>query len=192
MKTKKAEELMVPTSRYPSVSDKATLREALATLQVAKVHFEKLEVAAPRAVLVLNDKKRVVGRLSYWDVLRALEPKYKSMGNGRMLSQCGWSAGFVKSMVENYGLLQKPLDDACAKAANLRVRNVMTSVSEEELLHYEKETVEYDALLNEVIHLFVLGNLMTLYVRKEGHIVGVIRLSDVFRMISETIIQSAS
>lgn len=135
----------------------------------------------------MNDKKRVVGKVSRWDVLRALEPKYKSMGDGRAISQCGWSADFVKSMVENYGLLQNPLDDACHKAANLKVRNVMTPISEEELLHREKEIVEHDAPLNEVIHLLVLGNLMFLYVRKEGRIVGIIRLSDVFRMISDII-----
>lgn len=184
METKKAEELMVPISDYPTVSHGATLREAVLTLQEAEAHFEKIEGAVPRAILVLNDKKRVVGKVSHWDVLRALEPKYRSMGDSRALHQCGWSAKFVKSMVENYGLLQSPLEEACRKAGNLKVRNLMVPISEEELLHHEREIVEHDAPLNEVIHLLILGNLMFLYVRKQGRIVGIIRLSDVFRMIS--------
>jgi len=151
---------------------------------------QKLELTPPRTVLVLNDKKQVVGRLTYWDVLRALEPKYKTMGGGQTLFHCGWSADFLKSMVENYGLLQLPMEDACARAAKVSVRDVMTPISEKELLHHEKETVEHDTPLNEVIHLFVLGNLMTLYVRKAGHIVGIIRLSDVFQSVSKTIIRS--
>jgi CBS domain-containing protein len=187
MKTRKAMDFMIPISDYPTVSHGANLREAVALLQEAEAQFEKIEGAVPRAILVMNDKKRIIGKVSHWDVLRALEPKYRSMGDGRALPQCGWSADFVKSMVENYGLLQSTLEDACRKAGNLKVRNVMTSISEEELHHHEREIVEHDSPLNEVIHLLVLGNLMFIYVRKQGRIVGIIRLSDVFRMIGEII-----
>ena len=51
MKTKKATDLMIPTSDYPAVSHEATLREAVATLLEAEAHFEKLEGPAPRAIL---------------------------------------------------------------------------------------------------------------------------------------------
>jgi predicted transcriptional regulator len=61
----------------------------------------------------------------------------------------------------------------------------MTPVLEEETMHHEKEIVEFDAPLNEVIHLLVLGNLMFLYVRKDAHIIGIIRLSDVLQMVVE-------
>jgi len=178
---------MVPTDDYPTVPHKATLKEALVALERAGVNSNGQGGTRPRAVLVVNDKQRVIGKLTHWDVLRALEPKYQSMGDARTLSHCGWSASFIKSMVRSYGLFDKPLDNVCAEAAKLQVRDVMTPVSEEELLHHEKEIVEHDVPLNEGIHLLVMGNLMFLYVRKKGRIVGIIRLSDVFRMISETI-----
>jgi CBS domain-containing protein len=187
MKATKVIDMMIPTEKYPSVSHDATLREALAVLAESEKIF-KAARAWPRAVLVLNDKGQVVGKVSYWDVLRALEPKYKSMGDTKVLCQCGWSAPFIKSMLKKYDLLTRPLPDACARASGMQVRDVMTPLCEKELLGHEQEIVDHDGSLEEVIHLLVMGNLMALYVRKGKRIVGVVRLSDVFRAISKMIV----
>ena len=183
-----AEDLMIPSDDYPTVSHSATLNEALKMLKVAQYRFGEDGKVPPRAVLVQNDDKEIIGKLSHWDVLRALEPKYRTMGDGRTMSHSGWSADFVKSMVASYSLLQNSLEEACRNAADLKVCDVMVPLSEKELLHHEKEIVEFDTPLNVIIHLLVLGNFMYLYVRKEGHIVGVIRLSDVVRMVIEKMV----
>jgi CBS domain-containing protein len=189
MKATKAADLMIPTEEYPSVSHEATLREALVTLAEAEKSFRAAR-AWPRAVLVLDDEKRVVGKVSYWDVLRALEPKYKSMGDARILCRCGWSPAFIRSMLQNFDLLTRPLVDACSTASRLQVCDVMTPLCEKALLRHEQEIVDYDGSLQEVMHLLVMGNLTALYVRKEKHIVGVVRLSDVFHAISKMVISS--
>ena len=189
MKATKVADLMIPTEKYPSVSHNAMLREALVILSESE-KVCSVGKSWPRGVLVLNDKGQVVGKVSYWDILKALEPKYKSLGDAKVLCQCGWSASFIKSMVQNYDLLTKPLSDACAIASKIQVRHVMTTLCEKELLRHEQELVDYNGSLDEVIHLLVIGNLMALYVRKGKHIVGVVRLSDVFHKISKTIIQS--
>jgi hypothetical protein len=139
---------------------------------------------------VLNNKGQVVGKVSYWDVLKALEPRYKSLGDTKVLCQCGWSAAFIKSMLQKYELLTKPLAVACARASGLQVRDVMTPLCEKELLCREQEIVDHDRSLKEVIHLLVMGNLMALYVRKGKHIIGVVRLSDVFHAVSKIIVDS--
>ena len=189
MKTTTAADLMIPTEKYPSVPHEATLKEALLILAESEKVF-KAARAWPRAVLVLDDNEHVVGKVSYWDVLKALEPKYKSMGDAAILCHSGWSAAFIKSMLKKYDLLTRPLNDACADAARVQVRDIMTPLCEKELLCREQEIVDYDRSLDEVIHLLVMGNLMALYVRKGKHIVGVVRLSDVFNKISKTIVDS--
>jgi CBS domain-containing protein len=186
MKTTKVSDLMIPAKDFPSVSHEATLREALVILEEAERNFKETR-ALPRAVLVFDDENQIIGKISYWDVLRALEPKYKSMGDASVLCRCGWSPNFIKSMLRNYDLLKRPLVDACSKAASVRVCDVMTPLREDELLHQEQEIVDHDGSLDEVIHLLVMGNLMALYVRKEKRIVGIVRLSDVFLTIAEAV-----
>jgi CBS domain-containing protein len=190
MEATKVADLMIPTDKYPSVSQDATLREALVILAEAEKTFSAKR-SWPRAVLVFNDKEQVVGKITYWDVIKALEPKYTSLGDARVVCNCGWSAAFIKSMVQKYDLFNTPLSDAAANASKIQVRDVMTTLSEKELLCHGQEIVDYDGSLEEVMHLLVMGNLMALYVRKGKHIVGVVRLSDVFHEISKTIIQGA-
>ena len=159
MKAITVADLMIPTENYPSVSHKATLKEALLILAESEKVF-KAARAWPRAVLVLNDKGRVIGKISYWDVLKTLEPKYKTIGDASVLCHCGWSAAFIKSMLKKYDLLNQPLKESCSKASKIRVKDVMTPVCEKELLCHEGEIVDYDDTLDEVVHLLVMGNLM--------------------------------
>jgi predicted transcriptional regulator len=189
MRAIKVRDLMIPTEKYPFVSHDATLREALVILAESEKVFRAAR-AWPRSILVLNDKGQVAGKVSYWDVLRALEPKYNLMGDAKVLCRCGWSAAFIKSMLQQYGLLTEPLADACASAAGIQVRDVMSPLCEKELLSHEQEIVDHDGSLEEVIHLLLMGNLMALYVCKGKHIVGVVRLSDVFHAISKMIVDS--
>ena len=188
MKAITVADLMIPTEKYPSVSQNATLREALTVLAEAEKTFSAKR-SWPRAVLVFNDKGQVVGKVTYWDVIKALEPKYTSLGDARVVCNFGWSAAFIKSMVQKYDLFNQPLSDACAKASKIQVQDVMTTLCEKELLCHGQEIVDYDGSLEEAMHLLVMGNLMALYVRKAKRIVGVVRLSDVFHEISKTIIK---
>jgi hypothetical protein len=68
---------------------------------------------------VLNDAEEVAGKVTHWDILRALEPKYRLMGDAKAVSHAGWQADFLKSMVNNYGLLQDALDDTCQKSSTI-------------------------------------------------------------------------
>jgi signal-transduction protein with cAMP-binding, CBS, and nucleotidyltransferase domain len=88
-------------------------------------------------------------------------------------------------MVDNYGLMEMSLNDACCDAAELKVEEIMTPIYEREVVQHEKEIVEDDAYLKEAIHLLLMGNLMTLFVRHEGQIIGVLRLSDVFDAVAK-------
>jgi predicted transcriptional regulator len=83
-------------------------------------------------------------------------------------------------MLGNYGLWRKPLEDLCKKAAEIRVKQIMHTPGEGEL-------VEEDASLDVAIHQLVMGHHQSLLVARDGEIVGILRLSDVFKEICERI-----
>ena len=179
MKSIKTKDLMVPLAEYATVSEDATLREAFEALEDAQRRVEQGR-DRHRAVLVLDQTGRVVGKLDYWDILKGLEPKYEHIGKIKDTSRYGFSPGFIKSMMESYGLWRKPLDDLCRKAAEQKVKSMMYTPD-------EGEVVEEDASLDQAIHQLVMGHHQSLLVTEKGNIIGVLRMSDVIREISDKV-----
>jgi hypothetical protein len=71
-------DLMVPLSEYATVTEDATLYEAVLALEAAQENFEDKHTRyCHRAILILDKDGHVIGKLSQLDVLRALEPKYR-------------------------------------------------------------------------------------------------------------------
>ncbi|MEE9418419.1 MAG: hypothetical protein V3W43_03010, partial [Desulfatiglandaceae bacterium] len=66
---KKVKDLVIPLSEYPHMPYWATLREAIAQLNVA---FE----TGHHTVLVFDEAYKLVGMLLQKDILRGLEPKF--------------------------------------------------------------------------------------------------------------------
>lgn len=172
-------DIMVPLSEYATCSEDATLYEAVMALEKAQKEFDQTRYRH-RAILVYNDEKKVVGKVSQLDVLRALEPKYGEMGNSVSLSRFGFSASFLRSMMEHYKLWDKPLEDICKKAVNRTVKEFMYTPTEGE---YVKE----GASLNEAIHQLVMGHHQSLLVTRDEKIVGILRLTDVFKEVCQRV-----
>ena len=118
-------------------------------------------------------KSHVIGKLSQWDFIRALEPRYNEIVDFKSLVRFGFSTRFIRSMVEDQGLWQKPLDNLCQRASQIRVKDVMYTPA-------EGEYVQEDATLDEGIHQLVIGHHQSLLVTRDSKVVGVLRLSDVF------------
>ena len=171
-------DLMVPLSEYATVSEKATLFDAVSTLEKAQEDFDHTRYRH-RAVLVLDDHGRVIGKLSQLDVLKALEPKYDEMLDRRRLRSFGFTKDFMKSMLKEYQLFESPLEDICRKAGEQNVKKFMYSLS-------EGEYIAADAKLDEAIHQFVLGHHQSLLVTRGEDILGILRLTDVFAAVYHT------
>ena len=173
------EELMVPVEEYATVSEDASLLEAVVALEEAQESFLKTgRLYLHRAILVYDKHRKVVGKISQLDVLRALEPRYKEIGDTRAMSRAGLSATFLKSMMENMAFCDTSLTDMCGKAARIRVKDFMSKPE-------EGERVMADASLCEAIHMLVMGHHQKLLVSDNSKIVGVLRLSDVFMKVFE-------
>jgi hypothetical protein len=179
MQSIKVGELMVPLAEYATVLEDATLTEAVLALETAQKRFEG-DREKPRAVLALDKTGRVVGKLDQWTVLWALEPRYKQMGNLKETSRYGFSPDFLRSMIDSYGLWRKPLEGLCRKAAEMKVKDIMQTPT-------EGEYVGEDASLDAAIHQLVMGRHQSLLVTRGEAIVGIIRLSDVFKKICDNI-----
>jgi CBS domain-containing protein len=179
MKSIKVKELMVPLNEYATVSEEATLYEAVMALEEAQRQFNH-DRDRHRAVLVFDKQDKIVGKVSQFDLIRSLEPKYEEIGNLKAVSRFGWSPQFIKSILKNYGLWEKPLQDICRKAAQNKVKDIMVAFT-------EGEYVAEDATLDEAIHLLVMGFHQSLLVSRDQEIVGILRLTDVFREVCSMI-----
>ena len=74
-------DLMVPLDEYATVSKEATLYDAVLALEKAQEELDRTRYHyLHRAVLVLDEGGKVVGKVSQLDILSALEPKYQQMG----------------------------------------------------------------------------------------------------------------
>lgn len=177
MKEQKVKDLMVALSEYATVTEDATLYEAVLSLEEAQEKFENKHIRyRHRAILVLDKNDVVVGKLSQLDVLKALEPKYQDMIRGEGSHRYGFTKKFMRSMLEDYQLFASPLDDICRKAGEQPVHKFMYSPT-------EGEYIDAEASLDVAIHQLIMGQHQSLLVTWEKKIVGILRLTDVFAAV---------
>jgi len=184
MKKITVKDLMVPLKEYATVSEDSTLYDAVTALEKAQADFDKAgEYYHHRAILVFNNINKIVGKLSQLDVLKALEPKYLDIteaGQPGRIATSGFSASFLKSMLENHSLLDKPIEEICKKAAILKVKDCM-------YIPVIGEFVKETDSLSVAIHQLVMGHHQSLLVTDDENITGILRLTDVFKEICKTI-----
>ena len=194
MNTIKVRDLMAPFSQCPKVSEDATLRDAVLSLEATRLKDDPWEYR-PRVILVYDKNEKIVGTLRHFEVLKALEPKYKhvveslepsyrdalktldpeydEVSDKKVLFRMGLNSGLVNSIMENYHLWNEPLRELAKKAAVLRVRDIMSFPEEGEI-------IDQGASINRAIHQLLMGNYLSLVVRGPDGFQGILRLSDVF------------
>ena len=177
MKNYTVKELMVPLEEYATVSKDASLYDAVLALDKAQQEFDTSRYTH-RAILVYDESKKIVGKLSQLDVLRALEPKYREMTERTGTARYGFSKKFMQSILDQYDLWAEPLADICKRAPQIKVSTVMYTPG-------EKEYVDENATLGEAAHMLVMGHHQSLLVTKDDEIVGILRLTDVFAAVEQ-------
>jgi len=171
-------ELMVPLSEYATVPKGSTLFDAVLALEKAQEEFDHTKYKH-RGILILDKKKRVIGKLSQLDVLRALEPKEEDPGESYNLEQFGFSSRFVHKLRKQRRLKAAPLKDLCSKASKLKVEDFMQTPSEGEI-------IEQEASLEMAVMQLVTGHHISLLVTRDKQIIGILRLTDAFAAVFHT------
>jgi CBS domain-containing protein len=178
MKDYKIKDIMVPISEYATVSQDSTLYEAVLALEKAQKEFDRSHYAH-RAILIYDKNKKIIGKVSQLDVLRALEPKYSEIQDHSWLARYGFTKKFVKSMMDQYRLWDTPLAAICKKASGIKVSEIMYSPT-------EGEYVDENTTIDEAIHMLVMGHHQSLLVKRKDDIIGILRLTDIFSAIFHT------
>ena len=177
MKDMTVGELMVPLEEYATASEDATLFEAIMALEKAQEELDLTKYKFKhRAILIYNKDKKIVGKLSQFDALKALEPKYVDMGDVKLMSRAGFSPDFLKDMVEKHALWNEPPESLCKKAMNRKVKEFMHTPT-------EGEYIREDAYMREAVHLLVMGQHHSLLVTRDDEIIGILRLVDVLMFV---------
>jgi len=186
MHTKKVKDLMVPLSEYATVNENDTLEKAIKILSQSQ---KKLSTDAykHRAILAYDETGNITGKVSELDVLRALEPKYSQFGHADHLakmglSRFGLSNDFLHSLVKNYDLWNESCESLVEKAKKRKIKEIMYSPQ-------EGEYVNDDIPVPEAIHQLILGHHQSLLVLKQDKVIGVLRLTDIFKLICDLIIK---
>ena len=172
-------DVMVPLAEYATVSEDATLYEAVSALEEAQKKLDHSQYRH-RAVLIYGSNGQIVGKVSQLDILRALEPKYNDIEAAKSASRFGFSKQFLKNMFHQFRLWDEPLADICRKAGKWKVKTFMYTPT-------EGEYVDQSASLNEAIHQLVMGHHQSLLVVGNNEILGILRLTDVFKEICRMI-----
>lgn len=135
MEKMKVRELMVPTDKFPKISDTATLFEALSALENVQEAFLSGK-SSQRILLVENEKKQVIGKISPIDLFKGLEKKYNEVNLEETLGKFGlkyiWS-----TMRKDYALWESPFKDLCRKAADVHVKDFAKIPNEGQTVYAE-------------------------------------------------------
>jgi CBS domain-containing protein len=179
MKNITVKDLMVPLTGFVSVSEDDSLFDAVQALEEAFDTRDGIKTHR-RAVLVSGKDGKVVGKVSQLDIIRALEPKYDQMDDSRAMSRFGFNPKFISNMLKEFNLWNKPLNEICRKAINIKVKQFMYTLT-------KGEYVDQDAPIDEAVHQLIIGSHQSLLVTKEKAIIGILRSTDVFKEICSRI-----
>lgn len=161
----KVKDLMIPVGEYKTVGADAKLSDVA----------ELLGAGGHRDVIVVNADGDLEGVLTMTDILAALEPNYKKVGRKELATDV-LTSRYVTDLFKQYDLWGDPLNALCKKAIDSRVGDVMYVPAADEYLSEEDD-------LAHAIHRYIVGTHQPLFVKSNGTITGLLRLSDIFEEI---------
>jgi len=179
MKNTCVKDIMVPLSDYATVSESANLFEAIMALENEHKKYED-KPYRHQSVLVIDATGDVVGKLSQIDIMEALEPNYLRIGTNINVSRHGFSAAFIRSMMGQNELWERPLLELYKAVKTVNVRGVMYTP-------VDHQKVKESDTLDKAMHQIVMGRHHSLLVTKEKKIVGILRSTDVFNWLYDKI-----
>jgi len=187
MHTLTVKDLAVPKDKYATISADSTLGQAVRRLQEAQ-ETERRENPVrhrDRAILVLDESGEIIGKLSMLNVMRGLLPRYDKYRGSRTSSKGATRVGsartFIDAMERDAGLWKKPLANLLEKAASIRVRNLIRPFA-------ENEFIDENASLDKALHQLITGRYQSLLVTRDGSIIGILRLTDIYDELSERLL----
>lgn len=153
----KATDIM--TKEFDSVLPTATIKEAVGLLRCGKRDEEKRGV---NALMVIDEKNKLVGMITMSHILKAIIPFYMEMAH---LSEFAWDGLFERM---------------CHKVQDRKVS---------ELMERKVITVDPDANIFEISELMLKSRVRRLPVVEKDKVVGIVYRKELFFKIVETMLE---
>ena len=161
-----------------SIVDYATIREDQ-TLYDAFLILEEKKASSPkvhRDLIVLDAKGQFRGKVTMLDIFKALEPNYKQFSAA---SQDGTlTSDNIKNAIRDFELWLVPVKDLCERGSNIKISQIMHIPVIYEYIQ-EEESIE------KALHEFVMGVHQPMIVKDGELVTGILRLEDLYQVITE-------
>ena len=161
-------EIFVPLDEYPNIRDDATLQDAFAVLYQGFTGGKRF-----RHVLVLNEKRQLVGTLGLRDILRGLFPDYLRSGELSHHAEC---------LVPDFPALTLIWAETFQAQAETAVQRPI-----KDLVAPITARVGLDDPVTKAAYLMVIHDTSMLPVVDGDTLVGVVRIIDVFNLAGEAV-----
>lgn len=173
--------LMVPISDYATISEGSTLLEAVLALENSRVDVGNT-IYPHWIVLVLNSDDKVIGKLSQINVLRALESENSNDEMIARLCSFGFSSRFITALREGGHPEKTALEEIYTdpKLMNMKVEDFMRKIA-------HNDFIDENTPLTTAAHQMSVRQRLSMLVTREGEVIGVLRLSDVFTAVINAI-----
>ncbi|SLM28522.1 conserved hypothetical protein [Desulfamplus magnetovallimortis] len=195
---------MVPISEYPTISEGATLMEAVFALENAKTNTicsnksvettddtkmgncktsafkgkEPVDNNPHWILLIVNSEGKVIGKLSQLNILTALETKNEGMKNIEQIRKFGFSSKYITRLREDAYLKNTSIDKIYAdpEIMGMKVEDFMKEVA-------DNDFIDENTSLATAAYQMASRKRLSMLVTREEEVVGVLRLSDVFTLV---------
>ncbi len=179
MRSIKVADIMIPLSEYATVSEDATLHEAVQALEKAQNRYRRNRYGH-QSILVADRLGFIVGRLSQMDLILALERRYRQRGLTDPARHRVFGPSYIPTEIDRLKLWQKPLAELCRLGLEVKVQEIMQTPK-------RGAYIGFDASLDEAVHRMAVGRYRSLLVTQWGKVTGILRLCDVFDRIHQTL-----
>ncbi len=171
--------LMIPLDDCAVVSKDTNLRDAVIALNEAQSRIPK-DRQPHRAILVADDSGQIVGKVGQLAFLKAIEIGVSITSAISTLTRAGVSEELISTLMEHSRSMEDILNDVRAHACGVKVKDAMHPIT---------QSIDENATLLEAIHRIVEWNQLSLMVTREGKVVGLLRLSDLFETVAKQILE---
>ncbi|MFW5731268.1 MAG: CBS domain-containing protein [Desulfonatronovibrionaceae bacterium] len=173
MKQTTIKDMMIPRDQYLILDESSSLIQAMIAL--AERHKEGCG-PVHNTVFVSNSRGEIVSRLTIFDLMRAVEPKYQEVTELN-LNHFGFSNEYLESILKTNDLWAKPLEELCSKVPRIKIRDIMLKIPQSEKISISED-------LHRAMNRMILNrhHLLLVYDRN-NQFTGTLRSIDLFQLI---------
>ena len=180
---KRVKDIMSRMEEYDKVDMETSLCHAL---RILEENHEKIKSGVPgtfhKTLFVTGASKKIIGKLSIYDLIRGLVPEpAKELEASRafysvLSSRAVAVADEVGRIQEGFGWLRSNFCDLVNKECKKKVKDVMSPIH---------PLLKEDDSINKAIYVMFRENIRQPVVTRDGEIVGVVSIMDIFPVLLE-------